>query len=627
MLLLVALLVGSTSSVWADEDDVHDLSITRQTGLNNNASILPIEIDDPGYTIKQVQVGWKYNKAVDDIVTIEVTIGETSLGTQTVGGKTSNVAYFNASDLEGDITISFTNHAGDGTGKGTFYIQSVKLKEGAPKADYWRATYVYNDGVTANKVVNVNKGDDAAAYTLEAAPTRSNFDFLGWSDGTNTYEGGAAYALTSNKTFTAQWEYAGPCTKYNKSSKSDLATGAQYILVGDKSGTNHFALNDLTTGHLYFGSSAVTNANSSITSTKAIIVDEEPLVLTLEETADGWYLKDSSGNKLGMTGEKQMNWDSGDMTWVLGGSDDIPTFKATYSSSDYTLYYNSSATRFNAYTSKGSNVYAYFYRLDDGKDVYSLILDFNYGTIDDEEHRVLEGASYTLPTPTRSGYAFTGWNTEENGTGINYPAGAYVMPDDDAILYAQWSTTVTVTIGDSGFASYCSAYALDFSESDVNAYAAKVSDNKVVLTKVDEVPANEGVVLYCATSGNYDIPVIAAATAVENNEMVGVTERTQVNETTNTKYNYILQSGQFNKANGGYLKANRAYLSTTYQVQEGKELSIVFNEDIEDENETNGIRSIKGDETSSLRYNLAGQKVSKDYKGIVIINGKKMLNK
>ena len=45
---------------------------------------------------------------------------------------------------------------------------------------------------------------------------------------------------------------------------------------------------------------------------------------------------------------------------------------------------------------------------------------------------------------------------------------------------------------------------------------------------------------------------------------------------------------------------------------------------------TDGIRSI---ENSELRmknydyYNLAGQRVGKDYKGIVIVNGKKVLVK
>ena len=219
----------------------------------------------------------------------------------------------------------------------------------------------------------------------------------------------------------------------------------------------------------------------------------------------------------------------------------------------------------------------------------------------------------------------------------NFRFNYYAAKNKDINIYKQTivgqttnyctTATVTVTIGASGFASYCSANALDFTDSDVNAYAAKVSGTNVVLTKVDKVPANEGVVLYCETSGNYDIPVIATADDVENNEMVGVTERTQINWNAGGKYNYILQGGQFNKANGGYLKANRAYLSTTYNVGSGaKPLTIVFNDDEQGE-ETDGIKAVSTKVENGVRYNLAGQRVGNDYKGIVVVNGKKMLNK
>ncbi len=620
MLLLFALIAGS-SSVWAVEDDVHDMSITQETGLNNNASIPSIEIESPGYPIKQVQVGWKYNKAVDDIVTIEVTIGETSLGTQTVGGKTTSVANFNASDIQGDITISFTNHAGDGTGKGTFYIQSVKLVEGAPNTSYWRATYDYNDGVTANKVVNVNKGDEAAAYTLEAAPTRANFDFLGWNDGTNTYAGGAAYALTSNKTFTAQWEYSGPNTKYNKSSKNDLATGAQYILVGDKSGTKHFALNDLTTGHLYFGSSAVSNANSSIDDAKAIIVDETPLVLTLEETEDGWYLKNSTGKKLGMSGDKQMNWDAGDITWVLDGTDDTPSFKATYNTSNYTLYYNSSATRFNGYTSKGSNVYTYYYRLDDGNDIYTLTLDVNDGATPATTHRVLQGATYTLPIPTRSGYHFAGWNTVEGGTGTNYPAGGYTMPAAATTLYAQWETSQTITIASSGYSTLATTCGLDFASATpagLEAYVASaVTASGVTLAAVDEAPASTGVILKGTAGATYTIPVKAAAAAVGTNKLKAAVSayNCAANEV------YILKGGKFCKVTAAStVPAGKAYLLASDVPASAPELEFNFGG-------TTAIDAIQKQTKNGEFYNLAGQRVANPSKGLYIVNGKKVVIK
>lgn len=41
-----------------------------------------------------------------------------------------------------------------------------------------------------------------------------------------------------------------------------------------------------------------------------------------------------------------------------------------------------------------------------------------------------------MPTPTRAGYKFTGWNTKPDGTGTTYTASN--LPNDDIILYSQW---------------------------------------------------------------------------------------------------------------------------------------------------------------------------------------------
>ena len=57
-------------------------------------------------------------------------------------------------------------------------------------------------------------------------------------------------------------------------------------------------------------------------------------------------------------------------------------------------------------------------------------------------------ASFTLTgnTFTRTGYDFTGWNTEKDGSGTSYNDGAAVTFTSDTVLYAQWKAkTYTVT--------------------------------------------------------------------------------------------------------------------------------------------------------------------------------------
>lgn len=213
-----------------------------------------------------------------------------------------------------------------------------------------------------------------------------------------------------------------------------------------------------------------------------------------------------------------------------------------------------------------------------------------------------------------------------SNTSVNDLPYLYVKDGED-------TPTEEVTIGESGYASYSSQNALDFTNSDVKAYKASVNSTtgKVALTQVNKVPAEAGVVLYCATPNSYDIPAAAGADAVTGNEMVGVLARTRVLwHPSDGVYNYILQQGEFNKAyegtdtSVGFLKANRAYLSTSYDVAGARGLEIVFND-----SEVMGISQIENGSSDNGKsvYNMSGQRVQNPGKGLYIVNGRKVVLK
>lgn len=191
-------------------------------------------------------------------------------------------------------------------------------------------------------------------------------------------------------------------------------------------------------------------------------------------------------------------------------------------------------------------------------------------------------------------------------------------------------TDDNVTVGSSKLAGFCSEYKLDFSGTGLSAYKAKVSGNKVVLTKIADgiVPANMGVILN-GDADDYDLPITTAdaTTDFSDNEMVGVTQRTQVLWSPSTGvYNYILQSGEFKKASNGYLKPNRAYLSTSYNVSATSArdyLEISFEDD-----DVTGVENINREAiTSDQFFDLQGRKVEQPQKGLYIVNGKKVIIK
>ena len=199
-------------------------------------------------------------------------------------------------------------------------------------------------------------------------------------------------------------------------------------------------------------------------------------------------------------------------------------------------------------------------------------------------------------------------------------------------IYAYSDNYASVTVSGAGFATYVnSAYDLDFSTTEIEAYKVKVSEKGVAtLTKVDNVPARTPVLLYKEGGATESIPVMTGAAAVSDNDLVAGNDAavaTTDGDYTNMILNVIDDKVGFYFANDKTVAANRAYLHilTTLapDAAAGSRMMMVF-----DDEEVTGIKSI---DHSQLRggdyYNLSGQRVAKAQKGLYIVNGKKVVIK
>ena len=67
------------------------------------------------------------------------------------------------------------------------------------------------------------------------------------------------------------------------------------------------------------------------------------------------------------------------------------------------------------------------------------------GTAPTTQQQSGPNASITISTytGTRSGFRLSGWNTQANGLGTDYAAGATITPTDNLVLYAKWLSTIT----------------------------------------------------------------------------------------------------------------------------------------------------------------------------------------
>ena len=226
------------------------------------------------------------------------------------------------------------------------------------------------------------------------------------------------------------------------------------------------------------------------------------------------------------------------------------------------------------------------------------------------------------PAPIKEGYTFCGWSEIPE-----------MMPDHDVTVTGSFtinSEDAVVNIGSTGYATFCSPYALDFSKvSDVRAYIASgfnPSTGKLVLTRVDEVPAGEGLYLV-GNPGTHNVP-FTETNMLYSNFLKGVTTATTIYPTEGSYTNFILANGShgigfYTLSNSGQLAAGKAYLQLpTSSVSHVKAISVVFEDD-----DATAIQDIEGCIKAESIYNLQGQRVNSPKRGLYIINGQKVLIK
>ena len=197
-------------------------------------------------------------------------------------------------------------------------------------------------------------------------------------------------------------------------------------------------------------------------------------------------------------------------------------------------------------------------------------------------------------------------------------------------------TEVTVTINQYGSATYCSPYALDFSEVEgLKAYSAigyKPSTQVVTLARVMTTGAGQGVFVK-GEPGEYIVPVIDNFDEYTLNMLVGTLEQTTVNSTDGAMSNYKFTIAEGDTApmfypfeDGTTLSAGKAYLqipTAWLPVTAQKSLSVRF-----DDGETTDIDELKGEDGKvKTIYDLQGRKVENPSEGLYIIDGKKVFIK
>lgn len=192
--------------------------------------------------------------------------------------------------------------------------------------------------------------------------------------------------------------------------------------------------------------------------------------------------------------------------------------------------------------------------------------------------------------------------------------------------------TVTAKVAASGYATFSSEFALDFTEiTTIKAYRAEVSDGNVVLHRVSgKVPANTGLLLAGEPNAQAEVEATKEVSPIGTNLLVATVDATEVAASTTGSYNYFLstkdsKTGFYYLAAATTSAAGKAYLHTTTELSSDANARVAWIFD--DEETTTGITETKTAQTNSTYYNLAGQRIKTPTKGMFIVNGKKIIMK
>lgn len=348
-------------------------------------------------------------------------------------------------------------------------------------------------------------------------------------------------------------------------SNAELVDGAEYLIVSHN-GTNYYALAKPKKNN--FNVVAVSLNSNSITVDAATDINDsaKPFAVTLKKSGDYWNLFEKLNNQ-----------------YINGGTTDKNYFKL----GDKVV------------TATGKNNY-------NGVWSISVLATDNTAEIKNQNKYTVYFNHTKGITPLIASYKFSSLNA------TNY----------SKVQLFKKVTTETLTTSAGGYATYSADYAVNYSELGLTAYTLTVDEtNKTVTAKAftGVVPAGGAVLVKGDASKAYTL----TPATTEGDATFATALLTGATKADGTQYGFTSKSGtpafaQVQKdqeipAKKGYIVLNGASAA---------KYSICFDD------EATGIHTIEAASAANdAMYNLAGQRVDKAYKGIVIVNGKKYLNK
>lgn len=602
-MLLACMLIG-LGSAWGEEGDVfYTLTATQSSSNSAYAGYSDVTIDGltwnaPGnqYVGSGWRIGGKEISKIDRTITGKSPIGcDISKVTMNHNGVSNSNLIVHSIKLTVASDANFTNIVETVT-KTSPIVSSQGSIDFEPANDDWANGSYYKLTINVSNSKSTNYGLDfmSLVFYEGSSSTSTPKHTVTWSvDGATTnneYYEGATITFPSPEATINGMVFRGWTTSIINGTQAAVPTFVTTATMGSEDVTYYavYAREDAS------GETCqkITNELEITAGTYAIISFDGTYYLP-NAVATNACPKVSAVRKSG-----EVISVSDDMKWNLTINEGCYIFESFSENGKY-LFGGSAndAIRVNNISKKDNATKNWYVKQTDD---YGLVL-YNKATTDD---RYL------------STYGTSDWRNYKSTSSIDRAANLYKF--GDGLSYSNYCTTVpeaiSATISAAGYATFVPNKNVTVPE-DVTAYAVKVEGSVAKLNAVNAIPANTAVVIK-GGEGTYYFPVTSESVETINTDL----KYSDSNITANGSQ-YILAKkdgvvGFYKATTGTTIKAGKAYLENSSNVK-----SITFEE-------VTGVNTIaKSVDVNAPVYNLRGQRVSADYKGIVIKNGKKYLNK
>ena len=316
-------------------------------------------------------------------------------------------------------------------------------------------TYNPNGGTGGTTDADITSGTQ---YTVKSdtdvGVTRTGYTFASWNTEANgsgtSYQAGNNLTVTADVTLYAQWTplptfsvtYS-PNGGTGGTTDADITSGTQYTVKSDtEAGVTR-------TGFTFTGWNTEAGGGGTAYQAGDNITVNSDVTLYAQWTPLPTFSVTYSPNG-GTGGTTDADITSGTQ-YTVKSDTDVGVTRTGFTFASWNTAANGSGTTYQAgndLTVTGDvTLYAQWTPLP----TFSVTYSPNGGTGGTTDADITSGTQYTVKSDTeagvtRTGFTFTGWNTQSDGSGTSYQAGNDLTVTADVTLYAQWTPLPTFSV-------------------------------------------------------------------------------------------------------------------------------------------------------------------------------------